>query len=248
VREGIIRPIVSLLPEDRTTRLGNYGRLAKKFVFAVDRDLKRSWQTTVSYLPSYAGAIFTGEFASIRRENYGSDAFERHWAAVSGLSEPLDQVTYVDMKMYMVDQLLMQQDKMSMAVSLEARVPFLDYRLVELAASIPMTIKLPGGRLKSLLKTIAEKHIPRECIYREKKGFGAPIERWLRGPLRERLLDALSPRRVRERGLFEVEFIEWLKREFFERGRDFSVQLYQILLLEIWLRLYADGGGRRFLN
>jgi asparagine synthase (glutamine-hydrolysing) len=233
------------MPEGRTSRIGNYGRLLKKFVFSANQDLKRSWATTISYLPAFEEAMFTDELAAIRRENYSSAAFEEHWGCVSDLPEPVDQVTYIDMKMYMVDQLLMQQDKMTMAVSLEARVPFLDHRMVELAASIPISMKLPGGRLKAVLKTLAEKYVPRECIYREKKGFGAPVESWLRGPLKEQLHDALSPQRVRARGIFRVEFIEWMKREFFEGGRDLSVQLYQVLLLEVWLRLYADGGGRR---
>jgi asparagine synthase (glutamine-hydrolysing) len=147
--------------------------------------------------------------------------------------------------MYMVDQLLLLQDKMSMAVSLEARVPYLDHRLVELAATIPAEMKMAGGELKALLKRIAVRHVPRECVYRPKQGFGAPLESWLRGPLREPVQDLLSPRRVRDRGVFEVSFVEWMKKAFFEEGRDLSIPLYQALLLEIWSRSYLDGVGLR---
>jgi asparagine synthase (glutamine-hydrolysing) len=141
----------------------------------------------------------------------------------------------------MVDQLLHQQDKMSMAVSLEARVPYLDHRLVELAATIPVGLKMARGEPKALLKKLAERYVPRECIYRPKKGFGAPVDAWLRGPLREQVNDLLSPAQVRKRGIFDVAFVEWMKNEFFERGRDLSIQMYQVFLLEVWLRLYLDG-------
>ncbi|MBI3507401.1 MAG: hypothetical protein HY059_21410, partial [Proteobacteria bacterium] len=173
-------------------------------------------------------------------------AFERHWKDVESVPSPVDQVMYMDLKMYLPDQLLFLQDKMSMAVSLEAREPFLDYRLVELAATIPASLKIQGRVLKAILKKIAERYVPRENIYRQKKGFAAPVGAWLRGPLRERVYDALSPRRVRERGILEVEYVEWMKREFYEGGRDLSSQLYQTVLLETWLRLFIDGEGRKF--
>jgi asparagine synthase (glutamine-hydrolysing) len=244
VREGVIRPLVDLLPEGRTSRLGDLGRLARKFVNSMGEDVKTTWSRTVSYLPRYDGPMFAGLHDRIRRENYASEFFEEFWARVGGIPDPVDRVMYVDMKMYMVDQLLLLQDKMSMAVSLEARVPYLDHRLVDLAATIPAAMKLAGNEPKSILKKLAEKHVPRECIYRSKQGFGAPVEAWLRGPLRDRLHDALTPRRVRDRGLFQVDFIEWLKRGFYENGRDLSVQLYQVFLLEVWMTLFLDGKGR----
>ena len=244
VRERVIRPLVDLLPEGRTSRLGDLGRLAKKFVNSVGEDAKTTWSRTVSYLPRYDGPMFAGLHERTRRENYTSEFFEEFWAHVSHIPDPVDRVMYVDMKMYMVDQLLLLQDKMSMAVSLEARVPYLDHRLVELAATIPVAMKLAGNEPKAILKKLAERHVPRECIYRSKQGFVAPVETWLRGPLRDRLHDALTPRRVRERGLFQVDFIEWLKRQFYENGRDLSVQLYQVFLLEVWMTLFLDGGGR----
>ncbi len=241
LREGILRPLLERLPETRTDRLGNWARLAKKLVAGADADPRRAWASTVSYLPEYDGPIFSGEFASVRRASYTSEAFEELWSRVADLPDPVDRATYLDVKTYMVDQLLLLQDKMSMAASLEARVPFLDHRVVELAASIPTATKLAGGRLKAVLKSVAERHVPRACVHRSKQGFTAPLERWLRGPLRARVDDALAPKRVRDRAVFEVEFVEWMKRAFFERGRDLSLQLYQALVLETWFGLYVDG-------
>lgn len=245
IRQGIIGPVIGLLPEDRTSRFGDLGRLAKKFFRSVGDDVKTTWSRTVSYLPEYDGPMFAGAFRDVRRENYTSEFFEDFWARSGAALDPVDRAMYVDIKMYMVDQLLLQQDKMSMAVSLEARVPFLDHRLVEMTATIPAAMKQDGGEPKALLKKLAERYVPKECIYRPKKGFGAPVDAWLRGPLRDMVHDVLSARRVRDRGVLEVDFVEWMKREFYESRRDLSVQLYQAFLLEVWLGLYASGDGRR---
>ncbi len=244
LRDGVLRPLVERLPEGRTRRFGDYARLAKKFLRSLDPDPRRAWASTVSYLPDYAGPLFEGELAGVRRDHYECAAFEEIWRRAAELPDPVDRAEYVDLHMYMVDQLLLLQDKMSMAASLEARVPYLDHRLVELAASIPSAAKLARGEPKAVLKKVAEKYVPRECIYREKRGFTAPVEAWLRGPLRERVHDLLAPTRVRDRGIFDVAFVEWMKREFYERSRDLSVQLYQALMLEIWLRLFVDGEAR----
>lgn len=240
LRNGLIRPLAGLLPEARTNRVLNYLRMFKKFVYSVDQDLRRSWTHTMSYLPIYGGPIFTGEMAAATRDTFTNPAFETYWQRTHGLPSSVDRVMYMDAKMYLVDQLLLLQDKMSMAVSLEARVPFMDYRLVELAATIPVKDKLAGGELKAVLKKLAEKYVPRACIYRPKKGFQAPVEIWLRGPLREQVDEALRPQRIRDRGVFEVNFIEWLKREFYAGGRDLAIQLYQAFMLETWMRLYVD--------
>ena len=241
VRNGLIRPALDFVPEARGNRLLNYARIARKFVHAVDGDLRQSWANTVSYLPLYDGPLFQGDLASLNRATFSAAAFDDYWKRTAEFASPVDQALYMDLKMYMHDQLLMLQDKMSMAVSLEARVPFLDYRLVELAASIPAGVKLAGGTLKAILKKIAEKYIPKNCIYRQKKGFVAPVEAWLKGPLREQVNDLLTPQRVRDRGVFEPEFIEWMKREFYNGGRDLTMQLYQAFLLEVWFQLYMDG-------
>jgi asparagine synthase (glutamine-hydrolysing) len=246
LRDGLIRPLVERLPESRTQRLSNYARMARKFVSSVQGDLASTWSRTISYLPDYPGAIFGGAFRDVSRASYRSEHFDACWRRAEAARTPIERVMYVDLRTYLVDQLLLIQDKMTMAASLEARLPFLDHRLVELAARIPVERKIEGNRLKAPLKRIAERYVPRDCIYRAKKGFVAPVEAWLRGPLKEQVEDLLSPQRVRERGIFEPAFVEWMKREFYAGGRDLGLQMYKALLLETWLRLYLDGGGRRF--
>ncbi|MFO0973393.1 MAG: asparagine synthase (glutamine-hydrolyzing) [Phycisphaerae bacterium] len=244
VRNGLLRPVLSLLPEDRLSRLANFSRLAKKFARDADVDARTSWAQTVSYLPQYDGPMFAGDTPGAALSRF--DAFDETWARVERWPNAIDQVMYVDLKMYLVDQLLFLQDKMSMAASLEAREPLLDYRLVELAASIPAGMKLRGRELKAILKRLAARYVPRECVYREKKGFVAPVGAWFKGPLRGELEAALSPARVRRRGIYHPDYVEWMKRAFFEAGRDLTVQLYQAFMLEKWFQMFIDGDGARF--
>ena len=243
IRSGAIKPAIGLLPEGRSSASLNAFRRAKRFVRMADADLKTAWARTVSYAPGYEGPIFGDALGGGSLD--GTDgAFDAHWQRVAELADPVDRILYMDTKMYLADQLLLLQDKMSMAVSLEARVPFLDYRLVELAATIPSRQKMRGANLKVLLKKLAEQYMPRECIYRSKQGFALPLDTWLRGPLRERVGDVLDQASVRDRGVFNVDYVEWLKREFYEKRRELTMELYHVFLLELWLRSYVDGEGR----
>ena len=243
IRTGAIKPVVGLLPESRSSRTLNAFRRAKRFVRMADADAKTAWARSVSYAPAYEGPVFGPALTGVTLDGR-DDIFDRHWQRVAEVADPVDQVLYMDTKMYLADQLLLLQDKMSMAVSLEARVPFLDYRLVELAASIPSGQKIRGTNLKVLLKKLAEKYIPHECIYRPKQGFSLPLDLWLRGPLREQVNDVLSRDAVRDRAVFSVDYVEWLKREFYERSRELTMELYHVFLLELWLRMFVDGEGR----
>ena len=237
LRSRMIGPLVSRLPENRSNRTLNAFRKAKRFVRMADADPRRAWLSSVSYEPPYTGRILGDALLS---QGSGLGDFDRHWERASAIPDPVDRVLYMDTKMYLADQLLLIQDKMSMAVSLEARVPFLDYRLVELAATIPSSAKLGSTRLKVILKRLAERYIPKDCIYRPKQGFGMPLDLWLRGALREPVYDLLTPSRVRDHGVFQVDYVEWLKREFYERNRELTIELYHVFLLETWLQLFVD--------
>ena len=245
VREGVLRPLFDRLPESPNGRALNGIRLARKFVRSVGSDAKTTWARAISYLPAYEGPVFAGAMESVTRDSFASDAFERHWLRAAGIHDPVDQAMYMDTKMYLPDQLLLLQDRMSMAVSLEAREPLLDYRLVELAATIPAGMKIQGASLKAIFKKVAERYLPSNCIYREKKGFAPPLQSWLRGPLRERVYDTLTPASVEARGIFQVPFIEWLKTQVYTEGRDLSTELYQVLMLEKWMNLYVDAASPR---
>ena len=240
-RRGLIRPLLNLLPERRSSAFLNSIRVAKKFLECGAHDLKGAWADSISYMPAYGGAIFSGAMRSVTRETFHNAQFDDYWARTDRFQHAVDKVMYVDAKTYFVDARLQLQDKMSMAVGLELREPLIDHKLVELGATIPASLKIPGFRLKALLKQIARKYVPDECIDRRKAGFAPPLESWLRGPLRPQVEDVLSAGTVRRRGFFDVAFVEWLKEQFYEHNRDFSIELFQTFMLERWFALYVDG-------
>jgi len=138
-------------------------------------------------------------------------------------------------------ELLMKQDQMSMAASIESRVPFLDHELVEFTAGIPARFAIKGLAGKFILKSAVEDLLPHDIVYRQKMGFPTPWAFWLAGPQLddlERLL--LSPRSV-ERGLFEPEIVKRLFVEHRTKRVDHGSRIWRLLNLEIWMRVFLDG-------
>ncbi len=149
----------------------------------------------------------------------------------------------VDFATQLPDDLLMLTDKMSMAVSLECRVPLLDQRLVELAATMPGQLKVRGGELKHIMKRALEGVLPDSILHREKRGFGAPMGAWLRAELAPMLRDLLSRESVVRRGLLDPDAVERTIREHEQQRADRTDHLLGLINLEIWCRLYLDGRG-----
>ncbi len=147
----------------------------------------------------------------------------------------------VDFATQLPDDLLMLTDKMSMAVSLECRVPLLDQRLVELAARMPGHLKLRGGELKHVMKRALGDVLPDSILHREKRGFGAPMGAWLRAELAPMLRDVLSRESVMRRGLLDPDTVERTIREHEQQRADRTDHLLALINLEIWCRLYLDG-------
>ena len=180
------------------------------------------------------------ELIASRFQNAAGDAYAnalRYWNHSSG--EVLHRMLYTDTKTYLVE-LLMKQDQMSMAASIESRVPFLDHPLVEFAASIPARYLIQGMEGKSILKAAAEDLLPRSVVYRKKMGFPTPWVSWLRQRLDWLEAMLLEPRTL-NRGLFQAEAIVRLFREHQSGRRDHSEQIWRLLNLEIWHRVFMDG-------
>jgi asparagine synthase (glutamine-hydrolysing) len=162
--------------------------------------------------------------------------------ARSGSSHPLDQQQYVDIKRYLPDDILYKVDRMSMAVSLETRGPFLDYTLVEFAARLPVEMRLRGLSGKYLLKHAMRGLLPEQILHRPKLGFNMPYKIWLRHELRDLLLDALSPARLQRQGLFHPHYVQTLVHEHLEGVRDHAHKLWQLLIFQLWAERYLFGG------
>jgi asparagine synthase (glutamine-hydrolysing) len=227
---------------------GRAGRLAGRSFLALDHSPE---------------AVFFDSFAAIRLEALRSLAtpellahattaaaysasrawFDRPGPQVS----PLARVLYADQKTYLVE-LLMKQDQMSMAASIESRVPFLDHPLVEFAARLPDSWKLHRFTTKRILRAAATDLLPREILERPKMGFPVPFAQWMRGPSMRIARDVLLDRRAAERGLFEPAAVEQLLARHARGDVPAGDTIWSLLNLELWYRTAIDGAGVQVLH
>jgi len=157
------------------------------------------------------------------------------------LTDFTQRMIFLDTITYLPDDILAKVDRASMGVSLEARVPILDHRVVEFAWRIPRKMKLEKGESKALLKKVLYKYIPREMMDRPKKGFSVPIGDWLIGPLRDWAEDLLDARRLEEEGYFNPEPIRQIWSEHLSGKRNWQYRLWDVLMFQAWLKNESDG-------
>ena len=157
-----------------------------------------------------------------------------HVARVRPESDFAARMSYLELKLRLPELLLMRVDKMTMATSVEARVPFLDHHLVEYAMSLPVDLKIKGTSGKHILKRALEKVLPADLLYRPKRGFGASIREWFRGAGSEFLGRLIMNSSIRKRGLFDYEFIARLLDEHRRGARDWSFHLWALLNVSLW--------------
>jgi asparagine synthase (glutamine-hydrolysing) len=160
----------------------------------------------------------------------------------SGLSLQ-SRMMRVDFETYLPEDVLTKVDRMSMAHSIESRVPILDNEVIEFAAALPASFKIKGGRRKHILKEALRPMLPEGTLERRKQGFGVPLAVWFRGGLADLFADVLHSTRTEQRGYFERSFIRRLTREHLTGERDHSLRLWQLLVFELWHRQYLDGSG-----
>jgi asparagine synthase (glutamine-hydrolysing) len=246
VRRGI-EPIVQGLPSLRGTPLKGIVRLAQKMARSASLPPLDRFLMNCTYLDAEQKSdLYTPAMAQALA---GSDAARQHRACFAKVEDAdfLNQMLYLDTKIFMASLNLTYNDKMSMASSVEVRVPFLDRELAEfVAANVPPTMKLKGlvrPVTKYIFRKAMEGTLPREVLQQPKAGFFAPIDDWLAHDLREMVDDLLSESQVRKRGWFRPEAVRGFVDEHRRGAHDWSMQIWQFLTLELWMQAFLDGAA-----
>jgi asparagine synthase (glutamine-hydrolysing) len=147
---------------------------------------------------------------------------------------PLAYMMAIDYQTYLLDDILQKVDRASMTVSLEGREPFLDHRVIEWAAQLPNDFKYFEGNKKYILKEIVHQYIPKDLMDRPKMGFAIPIENWLTTDLKEQVLFYLNDEKIEQQGIFSVDFIGQLKKDFFGGKKELAQKLWYVLMFQMW--------------
>ena len=183
--------------------------------------------------------LLSAESNAATREWNHRNTFVKLFGKVAG-EDYLNQMLYVDAKTFLPDLNLAYSDKLSMACSIEARVPFLDNEVVEFLQRVPPSLKIHGHTQKYLLRKAMDGVLPKEVIRRRKAAFGLPIRAWLKNELKDMLTDMLSEERVRRRGLFDAAAVSRMIRDNESGERDYTLQLWGLLTLELWHQSFVE--------
>jgi asparagine synthase (glutamine-hydrolysing) len=231
----LLQPIGKVLPSDRHSKWLDWSRLAKGFLSGAELDSDSRYEEFMRVFKSADLERILSSPASVN-----SNALRRAFGDAAR-GDPLRRLIDVDLMTQLPDDLLMLTDRMSMATSLECRVPFLDDQLLNLASSMPSEMKVRGTKLKYALKESLRGVLPDEIIDRKKRGFGAPVGGWFKNELSGYLDSALSKDRVNERGIFDWAEIESIKTDHRENREDYTDHLLSLMNFELWSQLYLDG-------
>jgi asparagine synthase (glutamine-hydrolysing) len=236
-REGCLVPLARQLPSDRHGPVTTVLRYAREFISHSGLPVEQQY---IAYLRLFDAAerqaLHGGAAALSRREDPLVAAFRR-----SGGGDLINQLMRVDLQTQLRDDLLMLTDRMTMATSLECRVPLLSNAMVDLSLRLPGHLKVRGGRLKHLFRLALADVLPPETLDKRKRGFGAPMGAWLKQELRPLVAATLSPAAVARRGLFDPAVVERTLAQHNAARRDYSDHLQCLMNLEIWSRIYLDG-------
>jgi asparagine synthase (glutamine-hydrolysing) len=212
----------------------------KNFLRHVGRDARGRYLDAIRYFGADEKPVLLT--ADVRDALAGPDpetVLAGHFRRFADLPWP-SQMMRFDAETYLPEDVLTKVDRMSMAHSLESRVPLLDNEVIAFASTLPAAMKIKNGRRKHVLKEVAAALLPSAILNRRKQGFGVPLATWFRGDLRELFADTLLSQSARQRGYFEPAFVNRLVAEHLGGKRDHTLQLWQLVVFERWHRAYVD--------
>jgi len=236
VRRAFATQVIDRVP-------GRIGRYARRSFLAMDRTPAAMFLDNFAAIPLRQQRVLLGP--ALRRVVTASSAYD---ASLAYFQKPaagrslLDRLLYADLKTYLVE-LLMKQDQMSMAASIESRVPFLDHHLVEFVATLPDAMKLSGWTTKRVLREAMKGLLPESILNRPKMGFPVPFGAWTRGRWNGVAREVLLDRRTRERGIVDPPAVDRLLRDHAAGKTDGWDRIWSLLNLELWYRTFIDQGG-----
>ncbi len=236
------KPLLSLLPQSRNNGLGNFARQMHRYSIGIDLSEEERYWRWCSHINEDEAALLlnvhdepvenTSEYVSRR-----NDLLTYHKKEGT-----INDVLYTDMHLILPNDMLMKVDLMSMANSLEVRVPFLDHQVVEYVFSLPADYKIHKGFRKRILKDAFKNDLPPELYKRNKQGFEVPLLKWFRGELRTMIdKELLGSERIRSQGLFNHDYAEALKKKLFSSSPGEAVaQIWGLLVFQYWHRKYLE--------
>jgi len=166
------------------------------------------------------------------------EIFKQYAANAPGMAkeDPLALIEYLDIKTYLVDDILTKVDRASMANSLEVRVPMLDHKYIEWISGLPTGLKLKGQMGKYILKKSLEPYVPKDILYRKKMGFSVPLSDWFKGPLRNKVKETILAEHFLDNGYFNADFLKKIVTQHQSGQRNYSTMIWTLMMLESFQR------------
>ncbi|HET7694276.1 MAG TPA: asparagine synthase (glutamine-hydrolyzing) [Vicinamibacterales bacterium] len=216
-----------------------HGTKGKNFLRHVAKDDAGRYLDSITFFPADERAALYAGGARAALASNAEAALWRHFERFQDLPHDSRMMRF-DFETYLPEDVLTKVDRMSMAHSIESRVPLLDNLVIDFAATLPSRFKIRSGRRKHVLKEALKPLLPTGILDRRKQGFGIPLGTWFRGGLTDLFSDVLESPRARQRGYFEPAFVSRLLREHLSGQRDHTLRLWQLTVFELWHRQYLD--------
>lgn len=232
LREGVMQPLSRNLP---------HGARGRNYLHNIALEPLDRYLDSISTFTSLTRrSLYSVEFGKKLHERDEMLMQFRNYAAQIHTGDAVDPLLYLDSRTYLPGDILTKVDRMSMAVSLEARVPLLDHKLIEYVTRIPAALKLKGLTTKHIFKQAVRGLIPDELLDRPKQGFGVPIPQWINSELRGRIRETLTEKQTEQRGYFDPGYVNLMLDEHEKRRRDHSAQLWSLFMFELWHRTFIN--------